>query len=142
MVRITKMKIFMKSLYIFLRCKMCRKLHMLMHPVLYVIYVCIIIFIQKVISSNKIKVTIIPYIHQKTTFFKQKRIFYIHQKKKKFFKWKKFIISSEKLISLYEEMYHIHPKELVTLKGTNTVSSRARRTFCLRKIYSLETEES
>ena len=55
---------------------------MLMHTVLYVICVCIIIFIQKVISSNKIKVTIIPYIHQKTTFFKQKRIFYIHQKKK------------------------------------------------------------
>lgn len=142
MVRITKMKIFMKSLYIFVRCKMCRKLHMLMHPVLYVIYVCIIIFIQKVISSNKIKVTIIHYIHQKTTFFKQKRIFYIHQKKKKFFKWKKFIISSEKLISLYEEMYHVHLKELVTLEGTNTVSSRARRTFCLRKMYSLETEES
>ena len=39
-------------------------------------------------------------------------------------------------------MYHVHLKELVTLEGTNTVSSRARRTFCLRKMYSLETEES
>ena len=142
MVRITKMKIFMKSLYIFVRCKMCRKLHMLMHTVLYVIYVCIIIFIQKVISSNKIKVTIIPYIHQKNYFLQAEKNFLYSSKKKKFFKWKKFIISSEKLISLYEEMYHVHLKELVTLEGTNTVSSRARRTFCLRKMYSLETEES
>ena len=38
-------------------------------------------------------------------------------------------------------MYHIHLKELFTLKVTNTVSSRARRTFYLRKMYSLEPEE-
>ena len=55
---------------------------MLMHPVLYVIYVCIIIFIQKVISSNKIKVTIIPYIHQKNYFLQAEKNFLYSSKKK------------------------------------------------------------
>lgn len=55
---------------------------MLMHTVLYVIYVCIIIFIQKVISSNKIKVTIIPYIHQKNYFLQAEKNFLYSSKKK------------------------------------------------------------